>query len=272
VNGSFDEALLLQLGGATGTLAALGEQGIAVAEALASEIGLRYPDAPWHAHRDRLAALVCDLGVYVGSLGKMARDVSLLMQGEVAEAAEPGGAGRGGSSTMPHKHNPTACALALAAAGRVPGLVAAFLAGMPQEHERGLGGWHAEWPSVVGVVQACGLAAVSMAEVAEGLRVDKARMRKNLHSTNGAVFAEQAMMLLAPALGRDAAHRLLEEAVRRAVQEERSLAEVLLETPAVTDAVGEESIRDLATPESYLGSADELRRRLLDHPSRDRNA
>lgn len=136
----FDEARYLQFGGASGTLAALGDQGIAVSEALAEELGLQCPDAPWHGHRDRLAALMAALSIYTGGLGKMALDIALLMQFGVSEAAEPGSAGRGGSSTMPHKRNPTACMLAIASAKRIPGLLSSFLAGMLQEHERGLGG------------------------------------------------------------------------------------------------------------------------------------
>ena len=144
----FDEAAYVQFGGASGTLAALGDRGIAVSEALAEELSLKCPDAPWHAHRDRLAALMAALSIYTASLGKMALDIALLMQYEVGEAAEPGGDGRGGSSTMPHKRNPTACMLAIAAAKRTPGLVADFLSGMVQEHERALGGWQAEWATV----------------------------------------------------------------------------------------------------------------------------
>ena len=122
-------------------------------KALSVELGLGNPPAPWHTQRDQLATLLCHCGVLTGSLGKMARDISLLMQNEVAEAAEPGGEGRGGSSTMPNKRNPTACVLTLAAAQRVPGLVATYLSAMTQEHERGVGGWQAEWPIVAGVVQ-----------------------------------------------------------------------------------------------------------------------
>src|SRR5580700_1433364 len=182
----FSEALILQFGGASGTLASLGDKGIAVGQALAEELNLPYPDAPWHTHRDRLAALVAACGVATGSLGKMARDVSLLMQSEVAEAAEPGGAGRGGSSAMPHKRNPTACALTLAASQRVPGLVASFLSAMVQEHERGVGGWQAEWPIIAAAVQSTGMAIASMAEVAEGVSVDAQKMRLNVQNTNGA--------------------------------------------------------------------------------------
>ncbi len=148
---AFRAAAVLQFGGASGTLASLGDRAIPVAKALSAELGFGdSPAAPWHTQRDQLATLICACGVLTGSLGKMARDISLLMQNEVGEAAEPGGEGRGGSSTMPNKRNPTACALALAAAHRVPGLVASFLSAMVQEHERGVGGWQAEWPIIAG--------------------------------------------------------------------------------------------------------------------------
>ena len=160
---AFDDALALQFGGASGTLASLADNGIVVARALAEELGLRYPEAPWHTHRDCLANLVCCCGLLTGSLGKVARDISLLMQSEVAEVAEPGGEGRGGSSTMPHKRNPIACALTLAAAQRVPGLIASFLSAMVQENERAVGGWQSEWPTIASIVQSSGVAASSMA-------------------------------------------------------------------------------------------------------------
>ena len=260
---SFAEALLVQFGGAAGTLASLGDKGIVIGEALAKELGLRFPDAPWHTHRDRLAALVCACGVLSGSLAKMARDISLLMQGEVAEAAEPGGPGRGGSSTMPHKRNPIGCTVALAAANRLPGLVATFLSTMVQEHERGVGGWQAEWPTVAAVIQATGLAAASMAEVASGLTVNPARMRTNIDATRGAIFAERAMMLLGASLGRDVAHKLLDEATSRSVAQGRHLVEVLKEMPEVTRHLGADQLRDLEAPEQYLGVADTFRKRLL---------
>jgi 3-carboxy-cis,cis-muconate cycloisomerase len=262
VSGRFQQALVLQFGGASGTLAALGKPGMEIGRYLAEELDLGFPDAPWHAHRDRLAALVCACGVLTGSLGKMARDVSLLMQDEVGEASEPGGEGRGGSSTMPHKRNPVACSLTLAAANRVPGLVAAYLAGMVQEHERGVGGWHAEWPTIVAVIQATGLAAASMAETAEGLTVDAARMRNNIEATRGNVFAERIMMVLAPAMGRDRAHKLLAEATERSIAEKRRLADVLKATPEVASAVPLAMLAELDLPELYLGSADEFRLRL----------
>jgi len=240
VESGFSEASCVQLGGAAGTLASLGDRGIDVGEALAAELGLRYPDAPWHTHRDRLAALLAALSIYTASLAKMALDIALLMQFEAAEAAEPGGSGRGGSSTMPHKRNPTACMLAIAAAKRTPGLLSNFLNGMLQEHERAVGGWQAEWPSVEGIVKATGLALECMVEVAEGLTVDPARMRANLEATSGAIFAERAMMTLAASIGREQAHQAVEEALRQTGS-----------PPGPRD------------PEGYLGSAEAFRKRLL---------
>jgi 3-carboxy-cis,cis-muconate cycloisomerase len=230
---------------------------------LANELKLRCPDAPWHTQRDRLATLMCACGVLTGSLGKMARDISLLMQTEVAETAEPGGEGRGGSSTMPHKRNPIGCALTLAAAERVPGLVATFLSCMVQEHERGIGGWQAEWPTVAAIVQSTGLAIASMAEVAEGLTVDAGRMRANIEATHGAVFAERATMMLGAKLGRDVAHKILQDASKKSAKQKRRLSEVLAEIPEVTSHLDARKLRGLEDPTEYLGSAETFRKALL---------
>jgi 3-carboxy-cis,cis-muconate cycloisomerase len=263
---AFTDALVLQFGGASGTLASLGEKGLAVGLTLAAELELGFPDAPWHTHRDRLAALLCACGVLTGCLGKMARDISLLMQGEVSEAAEARGQGRGGSSTMPHKRNPIGSAVALAAAHRVPGEVAAFLSAMVQEHERGVGGWQAEWPIVAAVIQSTGAAVASMAEVAKGATVDAERMRTNIEATHGIIFAERAMMLLGPKLGRDVAYKVLEAATRASIAEGRHLVEVLAEMPEVAEHLDKTTIRRLETPEEYLGSAEAFRKRLLSSP------
>jgi 3-carboxy-cis,cis-muconate cycloisomerase len=206
----FDESAYLQFGGASGTLAALGDRGLAVSEALAGDLGLK----------------------------------CLMMQHEVGECAEPGGDGRGGSSTMPHKRNPTGCVLALAACRRTPGLLADYVAGMVQEHERAAGGGQAEWSTVRDFVQSAGLALESMAEVAEGLSVDADRMRRNIEATQGAVFAEKAMMLLARQMGRDAAHHEVQDSIRR--------------TGSPPDLPG------LREAEDYLGSAEQFRVRLLE--------
>jgi 3-carboxy-cis,cis-muconate cycloisomerase len=260
---AFRETAVLQFGGASGTLAALEDKGVAVGRALADELEIGYPDAPWHTHRDRLAAYVTSCGVLAGCLGKMARDISLLMQAEVAEVAEPGGAGRGGSSTMPNKRNPIACAITLSAANRVPGLVAGFLSSMVQEHERAVGGWQAEWPTVAAIVEATGLASASMAEAADGLEISVVTMRDNISATKGNVFAERAMMLLGPSLGRSAAHELVQKASQRSAAERRRLSEVLGEMPEVTNVLSQQTIRALENPEEYLGIAEEFRKRLL---------
>ncbi len=259
----FEDALVLQFGGASGTLASLGDKGTVVARALAEELGLRCPEAPWHAHRDRLANLACCCGVLTGALGKMARDISLLMQNEVGEAAEPGGDGRGGSSTMPHKRNPIACALTLAAAERVPGLVASFLSAMVQEHERAVGGWQSEWPTMASIVQSTGTAASSMAEVAEGLSVDPARMRQDIDNTRGLIFAERAMMLLAAELGRDVAGKLLQDAIQKSIAQKKDLVALLAEVLEVSSHLNRSVFDQLTVPEQYLGSAEAFRKALL---------
>src|SRR5262249_40153842 len=148
------------------------------------------PDLPWHSHRDRIAEVATTLGLLVGSLGKIARDISLMSQTEIGELSEPSAAGRGGSSTMPHKQNPVGSAVILSAATRVPPLVSTILSAMVQEHERGLGGWHAEWETLPEI---CLLAAGSVAQTAQilgGLGIHDERMKENLDTTRGLIFAE----------------------------------------------------------------------------------
>jgi 3-carboxy-cis,cis-muconate cycloisomerase len=260
---ALDEATVLQFGGASGTLAALGSGGLAVAEALGARLGLAVPDAPWHAHRDRLAALAAALGIAVGTLGKVARDLSLLAQTEVGEAFEAPSEGRGGSSTMPHKRNPVASSVALAAATRAPGLVATLLFAMPQEHERGLGGWPAEWESLPELVLVAAGAARAVAGALEGLVVNPARMRANLDASQGLPLAESVTMALAVPVGKDEAHKLVEAAARRAVDEGRALADVLAEDPAVTRHLGASEIASRLAPENYLGAARGIVERVL---------
>jgi 3-carboxy-cis,cis-muconate cycloisomerase len=252
-------ACVLQFGGASGTLAALGDKGLIVAEELARGIGLPCPEAPWHAHRDRVAALVAACGIYTGVLGKMARDVSLLMQHEVGEAAESGG----GSSTMPHKQNPVGCAIALAAAARLPGLVATAIGSLVHEHERAVGAWHAEWPTVVDAVQTTGAAVAALSEVAGSLVVDPARMRANLDRTNGLIFAERVMMQAGAALGRDRVHELVRGLIARARATGDPLPKVVRETPELAGVLSAADLQALDDAQSYLGMAETLRHRLL---------
>jgi 3-carboxy-cis,cis-muconate cycloisomerase len=257
----FQDALLIQLGGAGGTLASLGNKGTIVGEAMARELALGYPDAPWHTHRDRLAALLSALGVMTGSLGKMARDVSLMSQNEIGEVAEPAAKGRGGSSAMPHKQNPVGCTLTLAAAQRLPGLVSSYLSAMVQEHERAVGGWQAEWATISSIVQSAGLAAASMAEVAEGLTVDPAHMRANVDATRGTILAERATILLSGKVGRELASALVARALA-STGEARDFVDALAEMPEVAKALDAATLKDLRSPENYLGSAEGFRRKL----------
>jgi 3-carboxy-cis,cis-muconate cycloisomerase len=178
--GERDRALMLQFGGASGSLAGLGGKGLAVAERLAGELGLRCPPLHWQSRRGDLAGLAASLAIIGGAVGKIARDIALLAQGEVAEAFEPRVAGRGGSSAMAHKRNPTGCQIALSAAIRMPHLAAAILSALPQEHERGLGGWQAEAPMVAELFELAYGALKAMRSVIEGLEVDVTRMRVNL--------------------------------------------------------------------------------------------
>jgi 3-carboxy-cis,cis-muconate cycloisomerase len=260
---AFSDALAIQFGGAVGTLAMLGEKGFDVAKELSLELGLGCPDAPWHTHRDRLGALICVCGLLTGSLGKIARDISLLMQSEVGEASEPAGEGRGGSSTMPHKQNPIGCTVTIAAATRMPGLVASYLTAMVQEHERSAGASQSEWPTVAAVIQTTGVAVASMAEVCEGLVVDTFRMRSNLDETRGIVFAEKAMVRLAQQFGREKAHQLLNDAVRKAIENDCTLADTLAKMPEVGTILDKTALQKLALAEDYLGSAESFQRELL---------
>ena len=175
-----DDALQLQLGGAAGTMAGLAGRGTAIAKRMAATLGLAPAITPWHSRRDGVAGLGCALALVTCAVAKIARDVSLLSQGEVGEAREPRVEGRGGSSAMPHKHNPTGCQVALSAAIRAPGLAGTLLVALPQEHERGLGGWQAEGPVIAELFELAHGAIAAMAAVIEGLEVFEAAMMRNL--------------------------------------------------------------------------------------------
>ncbi|MFJ4290559.1 3-carboxy-cis,cis-muconate cycloisomerase [Cupriavidus sp. NPDC089707] len=253
------QARALQFGGAAGTLAGLGDAAPGVVAALARELGLVAPVLPWHAHRDRMVEVATTLGMLTGTLGKMARDISLLMQTEVAEVAEPTGPGRGGSSTMPHKRNPVGCAAVLTASVRVPPLVATMLSGMVQEHERALGGWQAEWDTLPQIVTLAAGALRQMGEVVAGLQVDAARMRANLDLTHGLILGEAAMLALGARIGRLPAHKLVESASRRAVDRGTSLrdalAALLREDPAHAGLLDAAALDRLADPANYAGQS-----------------
>jgi 3-carboxy-cis,cis-muconate cycloisomerase len=252
------ENLVLQFGGAAGTLAALGTAGLAVAEKLAADLKLPLPDAPWHGHRDRLAEIAAALAILAGSCGKIARDVTLLMQTDVAEAFEPAAPGRGGSSTMPQKRNPVAAPIALAAAAMAPNLAATILAAQVGEHERSAGAWHAEWPTFPALALVASGALRAAVEIAEGLEVDARRMRANLEATGGQIMAEAVMIALGAKLGRLEAHHVVEEACRKASAEHRHLEEVLAEDARVTKHLNTKAIERLFDPLAYQGVAQDF--------------
>jgi 3-carboxy-cis,cis-muconate cycloisomerase len=247
--------LCLQFGGASGSLAALGEMAFPIAEALARELKLSLPDQPWHTQRDRLVEFASWLGLVAGGLGKIGRDISLLMQTEASEVFEPAAAGKGGSSTMPHKRNPVGAAVLISAATRAPGLVATMFSAMPQEHERSLGLWHAEWETLP---ELCCLVSGSLQQalaVIPGLEVNAGRMRQNLDLTHGLVVAEAVSIALAQRIGRDAAHHLIEQCCRRAVEQGRHLREVLGDEPGVTAQLSAQALDNLMNPAQYLGQS-----------------
>ena len=258
-----NDGLALQFGGAAGTLAALGDKGMVVAERLAQELKLPLPDAPWHTHRDRIAEAASVFAMLTGTCGKIARDVSLLMQTDVAEAFEPSGEGRGGSSTMPHKRNPVAAATALAAATMAPNLAATIFAAQVQDHERSAGPWQAEWPTLPSLLLVTSGALAAIVDIAEGLEVDVARMRVNLDATGGLIMAEAVTMALAEKVGKSEAHHLVEAASKKAVMEKKRLRDVLMKDPDVTAHLSADKLAKLFEPMAYQGASQALIDRLL---------
>ncbi|AVO52383.1 3-carboxy-cis,cis-muconate cycloisomerase [Pseudomonas mendocina] len=247
--------LSLQFGGASGSLAALGDVGWAVSGALAQELELALPEQPWHTQRDRLVEFASLLGMIAGSLGKLGRDLSLLMQTEAGEVFEPSAPGKGGSSTMPHKRNPVSAAVLIGAATRAPGLVTTMFAAMPQEHERSLGLWHAEWDTLP---ELCCLVSGALQQallVVPGLEVDAARMRANLELTQGLVLAEAVSIALAQKIGRDAAHHLIEQCCKQAVREGAHLRSVLGANTEVSAQLSATELDRLLDAAHYLGQA-----------------
>ena len=245
------DRLAVQLGGAGGTLAAIGERALEVVHLVAEELDLAEPVLPWHVNRTRIAELGAALATTAGVLAKIGLDVVLLSQTEVGEARERKG---GGSSTLPHKRNPIESTLARACSRLVLGYASVLAAGLDQEHERAAGAWHAEWEALSGALAYTGGAAHAIAEVVGSLEIDASRMRKNLDETDGLVLAERVSFLLAEQHGRAKGHELAREAAERALASGRSFAEEL----ADDDRLGlSADVLDAAfDPTSYLGSAE----------------
>ncbi|SMD18283.1 class-II fumarase/aspartase family protein [Lentzea albidocapillata] len=249
--------LMVQFGGAAGTLASLGPgpEGLRVRAELAAELGLRDPEITWHVARDGLVEMVCLLAAIGGSVGKIGADVAVLCSTEFGELAEPFVPGRGASSTMPQKRNPLSSELMVAAAKLLRDKASAMLDAMMQDFERATGPWHVEWAVVP---EAFLLLSSSLAQASYamgGVRVDKARMRANLDITGGLIMAEAVMMALAPVLGRQHAHELVYAACSRVIDTRSDLATELRASPVVLEYLGADRIDQLCDPSGYLGSA-----------------
>jgi 3-carboxy-cis,cis-muconate cycloisomerase len=254
--------LVVQFGGAAGTLAALGDKGLAVSEALADELKLAVPVMPWHAQRDSLVEFGSWLSLVTGSLGKMAQDVILLAQTEVGEVAESGEQGRGGSSTMPQKSNPITSELMLAAARTNASLLSALHHAQIQEHERATHAWQVEWLTLPQMMILTGGALKHAFDLAQNLQVDEAAMRVNMARANDVVLAEAVVFALAKAMPRAKAEEMVKKACGIAISEATPLIDVVKETVAVPD--GTVDWQALADPANYLGQAEKIIDRVLE--------
>ncbi len=254
---------VVQFSGAAGTLASLGEHGLATQRALAAELDLGVPDITWHTIRDGFAEFTGLLALICGSIGKIGYDVMLMMQTETGEVLEPFQPGRGASSTMPQKRNPIAAEMMLAAAKIVREQHGAMLDAMVQDHERATGQWHVEWHALptACIVASGGLRAAR--EALEGLEVHPGAMARVLDTTRGLIVAEAVMMGLAPKLGRQAAHDLVYDCCRAALTGGGSFEDALLAEPAIAQAFSRADIARLTDPANYLGAAPEMTRTLL---------
>jgi 3-carboxy-cis,cis-muconate cycloisomerase len=255
-----EEACAVQFGGAGGTLSAFGAQAGTAERTLAEELGLQIPLASWHSARDGFARLGSEAAILCGIAGKIARDVSLLMQAEVAEVAE---GAAGGSSSMPHKRNPSSSVLALEASQRVPGLAATLLGQLTPEHERGLGQWQSQWLTLRELLCAAASALSSMAEALEGLKVDPEAMRGNLERSRGLVFSEAVSIRLSRALGKSAAHSLTEKLAATAVREGKTLPEVMAADADVSRAVPANELAALFDPSRGFGGSAQVIQRVV---------
>jgi len=258
-----ERALLVQFGGAAGTLASLGDDGLRVRAAYAEVLGLREPEITWHVARDGLVEVVQLLALVGGTLGKVAWDVMMMASSEFGEVAEPFVEGRGASSTMPQKRNPISSELMFAAAKLLRERAGSMLDALVQDFERATGPWHVEWATVP---EAFLLVATSLAQAEslfDGLEVHPDRMRANLDLTGGLIVAERVMMELAPELGRQHAHEVVYAACRAAIESGTSLADQLLADDDLCGRLGEDRIRTLTDPAGYLGCARDMARRVI---------
>jgi 3-carboxy-cis,cis-muconate cycloisomerase len=263
--------LVGEFAGAAGTLASLGDKGLAIHDALMDELGLGRPAMPWHVARDGFAETVSFLALVTGSLAKIATDVALLMQTEVSEAFEPFAKGRGSSSTMPQKRNPISCEFIIAAAKLVRQQAGLMLDAMVADHERATGPWQLEWVAIPQAFLATAAALHQARVVLEGLVVDPERMRRNLDLTGGLIVAEAVMMALAEHTGRQEAHDLVYGACRAAIEHGTTLLAELERLPEVTRHLDAKRLVVLTDPNHYLGSTAGMVDRMLGLRKREGN-
>ena len=248
-------ALVCQFGGAVGTLATLGEHGIAVRSGLSRELGLEDPYITWHTARDGWAEAVFWLAMLASTLAKIATEIATLMRTEVDEVREPFETGRGGSSTMPQKRNPIACPIIIAIGNRLREHVGSQLGAMIQEHERGVGAMPIEWMVIPETFMLTAGSLKQAVSILDDLTVDGARMRRNLDHGGGLLLAEAVMMGLAPQIGRNQAHEVVYGAAGLAIERGMTLRDALLMEPAVTSRLSEAEIDALMEPGNYTGCA-----------------
>ncbi|HUK09631.1 MAG TPA: 3-carboxy-cis,cis-muconate cycloisomerase [Stellaceae bacterium] len=255
--------LKVQFAGAVGTLASLGKNGRAVTLGLARALDLAAPEAPWHVARDSVAETAALLSLICGSLAKIAGDIILLSQTEVGEVAEPAEAGRGGSSTLPQKRNPIASTYIVAASRGVQALLPIMFGALAQDHERATGAWQSEQLALPQMFVLAAGALTQGVALAQGLTVDRERMRGNLDATGGLVMSEAVMMALAEKIGRAEAHRIVQDAARNALATKRPLAAALKEDAVVRRHLDDAALTRLLDPAHYVGEAKDVVDRVL---------
>ncbi len=255
------EALVLQFGGDAGTLASLGENGLAVTDRLAALLDLPAPEAPWHSHSDRLAEVAAALAILTGTCGKITRDIALLAQTEIGEAREPLPAGE--TLTMPHQRRSDTAAAGIAAATIAPNLLATVIAGQVQEHERGIGGWQAQWHAIPALLLVTSGALAAVATLAQDIEIDAERMRANFDVTQGLIMIDAVTMALGAKLGPIQAKQIVDEASKQAIDSKRPLNSVLAEDPRVTAHITLGEIARVFEMMSYQGVAQSFIDRLV---------
>jgi 3-carboxy-cis,cis-muconate cycloisomerase len=255
--------LVGEFGGAVGTLASLGADGLKVQAELMKELGLAQPEIAWHTVRDRIGEVGCFLGLVTGTLGKISMDVKLLMQTEVAEVYEPFHEGRGSSSTMPQKRNPISCLYIHSTVALVRQHVAALLEAAVADHERSTGPWEIEWISLPEIFLLTSGALAQTRLLVSGLEVDAERMRANLDLTRGTIVSEAVMMGLGPHLGRQRAHDLVYDICRKVAATGEPLVDLLAKDPEISRNLNRAELEAMCDPGRYLGLAGEMVDRVL---------